>query len=230
MSKIFASLTNSSCCIGTCVATTAWPPDWVQSCLRRQRFHRGWEACAVCGPRCCLPQLLQLLARAVAPHADIMNDALGLFLPVPELVLLAAAEVNLIVGELAAGEWLAVGRRRLQISGLAYAVPEPVVGIGRDLLAEHFRMEVSIEEELKIVQVILPVVTVLQQVLHQRYARGRVFPPVVPGVAGPIQNVGVMPLCTEVVDTQAVVVVPRNECEIGGVHEVVLSTQPPGVV
>ena len=47
-----------------------------------------------------------------------MNDALGLFLPVPELVLLAAAEIDLIVGELAAGERLAVGRGRLQIGGL----------------------------------------------------------------------------------------------------------------
>src|ERR1700747_1376352 len=168
MSKIFASLTNSSCCIGICVATTAWPPDWVESRLRRQRFHRGWEARAVGGTRCCLPQLLQLLARAVAPHADIMNDALGLCLPVPELVLLAAAEVNLIVGELAAGEWLAVGRRRLEISGMAYAIPEPIVGIGRDLLAERFRMEASIKEKLKIVQVILPVLSVAQRVLHQR--------------------------------------------------------------
>lgn len=70
-----------------------------------------------------------------------MNDALGLFLPVAELVLLAAAEVNLIVGELAAGEWLAVGRRRLQVGGMTYAVPEPIVGIGRDLLTERFRME-----------------------------------------------------------------------------------------
>jgi len=39
-----------------------------------------------------------------------MNDALGLFLSAPELILLAAAEVDLVVGELAAGERLPVGR------------------------------------------------------------------------------------------------------------------------
>jgi hypothetical protein len=44
------------------------------------------------------------MARAVVPHRDIVDDALGLFLAVPELILLTAAQVNLIVGELATGE------------------------------------------------------------------------------------------------------------------------------
>ncbi|MGH3163892.1 MAG: hypothetical protein ACRDOC_18580, partial [Streptosporangiaceae bacterium] len=45
---------------------------------------------------CFLPQLLQLLARAVVPHADIVDDALGLLLAAPELILLTAAQVNLV--------------------------------------------------------------------------------------------------------------------------------------
>src|SRR5450631_4512401 len=116
MSKTFASLTSSSCCIAVCVSATAVPPGLVRSHLRlvrshlRQRFHHGREARPVGGARRLLPQLLQLLARAVAPHPDVMDDAVGLFLTVPELVLLAAAQVDLVVGELAAGERRAVGR------------------------------------------------------------------------------------------------------------------------
>src|SRR5215475_15907507 len=99
MSKIFASLTSSSCCIGAWVVPIGGP--LVRSRLRGQRFHGGWEARSVGGAWDRLPQLLQLLPGAVAPHADIMDDAFGLFLPVAELVLLAAAQVDLIVGELA---------------------------------------------------------------------------------------------------------------------------------
>src|SRR5450755_4880214 len=99
MSRTFASLTSSSCCSAVCVSATAVPPGLARSHLR-QRFHRGREARPVGGARRLLPRLLQLLACAVAPHADVISDAVDLFLPVPELVLLAAAEVDLIVGEL----------------------------------------------------------------------------------------------------------------------------------
>src|SRR5215469_17158437 len=118
-----------------------------------------------------------------------MDDAFGLFLPVPQFVLLAAAEVDLVVGELAAGERLAVGGGRLQVSGLTYAAPQAVAGVGRNLLAERLRVEFGIEQALKIIQVILTVVAVAQQVLHQRYARGGMVPPVAPGVARPVEDV-----------------------------------------
>src|SRR5215469_16749453 len=117
-----------------------------------------------------------------------MDDALGLFLPVPELVLLAAAQVDLIVGELAPGEWLAVGRGRFEIGRLVYPAPQAIAGVGRDLLAERLRVELGIEQELQMVEVILTVITVAQQVLHQRYAGRCTLAPVVLGVAGPIED------------------------------------------
>ena len=50
------------------------------------------------------------------------------------------------------------------------------------------------------------------------------------GVARPVEDVGVLPFGAEVVDTQAVVVVPRDEREIGRAHEVFFGAQPPGIV
>src|SRR5262249_20019688 len=166
------------------------------------------------------------MPRAVAPHADVMNNAFGLFLPVPELVLPATAQVDLIVGELAAGERLAVGGGGFEVGGLVYAAPQPVTGVGRGLPAACAPVELGIEQELQIVQVVLAVIAVAQQVLHQRYTGCCVLTPIVPGVAGPVENIGVLPFRAEVVDTQAVVVVPRDEREIGGTHEVVFSAQP----
>src|ERR1039457_3122647 len=55
-------------------------------------------------------------------------------------------------------------------------------------------------------------------------------PPVVPGIAGPVENVSVLPFRAEVVYAQAVVVVPGNEREIGGAHEVAFGAQRPGVI
>src|SRR6478735_11381154 len=100
------------------------------------------------------------MACAVVPHPDIVDDALGLFLAAPELILLTATQVNLVVGELTTGERLAVRRRRLQVGSLACATPQAVAGTGRDLLAERVRVERGVEQELQIVQVVLPVVAI----------------------------------------------------------------------
>ena len=56
------------------------------------------------------------------------------------------------------------------------------------------------------------------------------FPPVAPGAGRPIEDVGVLPFRAEVIDAQAIVVVPRDEGEVGSAHEVVFGAQVPGVV
>ena len=66
--------------------------------------------------------------------------------------------------------------------------------------------------------------------MHQRYARAGLIPRPVALVVGPVEDVGVLPLRAEVVDAQAVVVVPRDEGEVGAAHEVVAGARPPGVV
>src|SRR5258707_15800704 len=80
------------------------------------------------------------------------------------------------------------------------------------------------------VQVLVGILWFAELVHKWWYGRGRVLPPVMPGVARPVDDVGVLPFRAEVVDTQAVVVVPRDEREIGNVHEVVFGTLVPGIV
>src|SRR5215475_10336079 len=101
---------------------------------------------------------------------------------------------------------------------MAHALPETVAGVGRYLPAERVRVELGIEQSLKIIQVVLTVLMIAQQVLYQRYTGDRALPVVMPGVARPVENVGVLPFRREIVDTQAVVVVPRDEREVRGAH------------
>src|SRR5205085_4965941 len=81
----------------------------------------------------------------------LMDDALGLFLPVPQFVLLAAAQVDLVVGELPAGERCAVWGGGFEVRGLMHAAPEPAIGVGRS--EEHTS---ELQSQSKIVCRLLP--------------------------------------------------------------------------
>ena len=77
-----------------------------------------------------------------------------------------------------------------------------------------------------------------QQVLHQGNLC-RSFPliiipgigcPIIPGIGCPIEDIGKLPLSLEVIDTEAVIIIPGYPIKIGGLHEVLDRPFPPGVV
>jgi hypothetical protein len=119
----------------------------------------------------------------------------------------------------------------LQVGGPGDALPEPVPGLdhGRD----RRRVDLGVQQVLDVVKVVAEEVTVAEQVLDQRDPGERpagVPAAVVPGVAWPVDQIGVLPLGVEVVDAEAVVVVPGDEGEEGRCDEPALVAAPPGVV
>jgi hypothetical protein len=127
----------------------------------------------------------QLGPGAVVAHAHVVDDPLGRLLAPPQLLLGGVAAVDLVVGELPAGERRPVRGVGLQVGGPRDAVPEPAAARpdqGRD----RVRVELGVEQELDVVQVVAEEVPVAQQVLDQRDPRplaARV-PPAVVGGAG----------------------------------------------
>ena len=80
------------------------------------------------------------------------------------------------------------------------------------------------------VQVVGAEITVGEHVGHQRDSRHSPAAAVGAGVRGPVEQVGVLPFGAEVVDPEAVVVVPRDEREVRGAHEAAFVAGAPGVV
>lgn len=111
-------------------------------------------------------ELGQLCSGPVVAHAHVVDDPLGLRVPAPQLLLLATAAVDLVVGELPAGERLPARCVGLQIGGLGDAVPEPA---SPDRAVDRGRVEVGVEQVLQVVKVVPEEVAVTEQVLHQRY-------------------------------------------------------------
>jgi hypothetical protein len=177
-------------------------------------------------------QVGQLGPGPVVAHAHVVDDPLGLLLAAPQLLLEEVAAVDLVVGELPAGERPPVRSVGLQVGGPGHAVPEPAAP-GPDHGRDRVRVDLGVEQELDVVEVVAEEVAVAQQVLDQRdpgAPAARVPPAVVAGVGRPVDQVGVLPAGVEEVDAEAVVVVPGDEGEIGRGHEAALVPAPPGVV
>ena len=107
----------------------------------------------------------------------------------------------------------------LEVGRVADTVPQPTVAIRTNLSGDRIGSEGSFEQVLQMVQVVLEEVAVPQQVLYQRDTGGpgarALLAPIGGRVARPVDYVGVLPLGAEVVGTEAVVVVPRYEGEVG---------------
>jgi hypothetical protein len=110
-------------------------------------------------------ELGQLGPGAVVAHTHVVDDPFGLLVPAPQLLLLVAAAVDLVVGELPAGVRLPVWRVGLQVGRPGDAAPEPTRPDG---VADHGRVEGGVEQVLQVIKVVPEEVTVAEQVLHQR--------------------------------------------------------------
>src|SRR4029453_1415313 len=175
---------------------------------RPRRLFCRWRE-AIDSARYCPPQLLQLRAGAVMTHTNVVDDALDRLLPMPQLALPATALVDLVVTVPPAGKRLPVRCIGFQVGCLSNAVPQAVFRACSDLRGDCSRIELGIEHVLQIVYVVLTVVVIAEQIPYQWDLRG-----VAVHLAGPVEDVGVLPLRTGVVDSQTVVVVPGDEVEI----------------
>ena len=181
-----------------------------------------------------MAQLLQLRRGAVAAHFDVVVDAGYAGVSVAQFVLRVAGPEYLIVAELPSGERRPVRGVRFQVGGLADPLPEPVAIGGAHLRADLLRVEVGVKQVLEVVEVVLGEVVVGEQVVDQRQPGGVVAVPVpVPVLLGdrrPVQQVGVLPGGPDVVDPEAVVIVPWQEGEVRVGGEVARPAGMPAVV
>src|SRR4029453_11097604 len=158
-------------------------------------------------------------------HAYVVDNALNRLLPMSQLALPATALVDLVVAVPSAGERLPVRCIGFQVGCLSDAVPQAVFRACSDLRGDCSWIELGMEHVLQIVHVVLTVVVVAEQIPYEWDFRG-----VAVGLAGPVEDVGVLPSCTGIIDPQAVVVVPGDEVEIGRADEVLRVSPPPRVV
>ena len=198
MSRVFASSTSSSCCIGLRVTTAGRPRHGqaragsgssVAGKPARRRPPAGPGAAAA---SCC--------AGAVAAHAHVVHDPVHVCLPVTQLLLPAPAAPDLVVGPLATGERRPFGVPDSRYAAWRHALPQPVVDRVADLRGERLRGELR-----------CPAGTPCGPGSSARKSRLRAgwspagfvetpAPPVGAGVRGPVEHVGVLPFRTEVVD------------------------------
>src|SRR5215469_10445237 len=158
-------------------------------------------------------------------HADVMDNALHLFLPMLKFALSATALVDLMIAVSTTGERPPMRGSRFQICCLLDPMPQTILRACPDLRSNYPRVELGIEHVLQIVQVVLAVVMIAEQIPHERDLRD-----VAARFSRPVENIGVLPTCAGIVDPEAVIVVPGYEVEIRGTSEIIRRPAVPRVV
>src|SRR3989442_15929156 len=98
----------------------------------------------------CAQKCGELAASAVRAHADVVQYALDPSLTMTKWLLLEAAEIDLVIRELPAGERLLVGTVRLQVRCMGDPVPEPRPALRTDQHRHRVGIELGIEEGLQV--------------------------------------------------------------------------------
>src|SRR5215470_3008620 len=158
-------------------------------------------------------------------HSDVVDNALYLFLPMLKFALSASALVDLMVAVPPTGERPPMRGSRFQIGCPPDPVPQAILSACPDPCSNCPRVEFGIEHVLHIVQVVLAVVLVAEQIPHEWDLRD-----VAVSFSRPVENIGELPSCAEIIDPETIVVVPGYEVEIRGADEIIRRPVVPRVV
>src|SRR5690349_2024304 len=191
---------------------------------RPRQLLRPWGK-AIDSARCRPPYPLQLRTGTVMAHADVVDNAFHLFLPMLKFALSATALVDLMVAVPPTGERPPMRGSRFQVGCLPDPVPEAILSACPDLCGNCPRVEFGIEHVLHIVQVVLAVVTVTEQIPNERDLRD-----VAVSFSRPVEDIGVLPSRTGIIDPETVVVIPGYEVEIRRADEISRRPAVPRVV